>query len=195
MPLPPDEAHQHAIRRLGVFLREAEDTLASWDAYSDRHTDQDGWPHDETAYGFRQARRDADTWRAFTTVRGAAAAMLDTAEAQLSRLPADSTSLRRGWHLKVLRTALKEVNALQSEWLGVHDTLPASARPGTEEYDEPLAERNAEAWAYLDAWALHGQSVIDIDTAARAKPSVKPAASALAPTLPSKAGSTAWARR
>ncbi|MCX5303164.1 hypothetical protein OG304_06815 [Streptomyces sp. NBC_00160] len=193
--MPPDEAHQHALRRLGVFLREAEDTLASWDAYSDRHTAPDGWPHDDTAYGLRQRRRDADTWRAFTTVRAGAAAMLDTAEAQLSRLPAGSTSLRRGWHLKVLRTGLKEINALQSEWLGIRDTLPVSARPGTEEYDEPLAERNAEAWAYLDTWALHGQSVLDIDAAARAKPSRKPVISALAPTLPSKAGSTSWARR
>ncbi|MFJ6783586.1 hypothetical protein [Streptomyces yangpuensis] len=192
--MPPDEAHQHALRRLGVFLREAEDALVSWDAYSDRHTDPDGWPHDDTAYGLRQRRRDADTWRAFTTVRSTSAAMLDTAEAQLSRLPAGSTSLRRGWHLKVLRTALKEINALQSEWLSVRDTLPASARPGTEGYDEPLAERNAEAWAYLDAWAVHGQSVIDIDSATRAKPS-RPVTSSMAPALPSTAGSTAWARR
>lgn len=193
--MPPDEAHQHALRRLGAFLREAEDALDSWDEYSDRHTDADGWPHDETAYGLRQRHRDADTWQAFTTVHATAAAMLDTAEAQLSRLPAGSTSLRRAWHLKVLRTALKEIDALQSEWLGVHDTLPVSARPGTEQYDEPLAERNAEAWAYLDAWALHGQSVIDIDTDARTKPSRKPATPALAPAPPSTADSTAWVRR
>ncbi|MEU9001242.1 hypothetical protein [Streptomyces sp. NPDC048551] len=193
--MPPDEAHQHALRRLGAFLREAEDTLASWDEYSDRHSDPEGWPHDAIAYGLRQSRRDADTWRAFTTVRATAAAMLDTAEAQLNRLPGGSTSLRQGWHLRVLRTALKEIDALQSEWLGVRDTLPVSARPGTEQYDEPLAQRNAEAWAYLDAWALHGQSVIDIDTAARAKPSRKPATPALAPAPPSTADSTARVRR
>ncbi|MFG2996568.1 hypothetical protein [Streptomyces sp. NPDC048340] len=177
-----------------MFLREAEEILDSWDAYSDRYSDPDGWPHDETAYGFRQRRRDADTWRAFTTVRGSASAMLDTAEAHLNRLPAGSASLRWGWHLRVLRTALKEIDTLQAEWLGLRDALPASARPGTEEYDEPLAERNAEAWAYLDAWALHGQSLISINTAVRAKPPRQPVSATRAPAPPAT-GCTSPVRR
>ncbi|WP_405421531.1 hypothetical protein [Streptomyces erythrochromogenes] len=40
-----------------------------------------------------------------------------------------------------------------------------SVQPGTEEYDGPLAERNAEAWHYLDEWSLHGQAVLDIHNA------------------------------
>ncbi|MFC8125526.1 hypothetical protein [Streptomyces sp. NPDC057302] len=31
--------------------------------------------------------------------------------------------------------------------------------PGTKAYDEPLAESHAEAWNYLDQWAIHGETL------------------------------------
>ncbi|MEV7523843.1 hypothetical protein [Streptomyces sp. NPDC091371] len=129
-----------------------------------------------------------------SAVRSTAAAFLDLAEAQLGHLPTSSASLRREWHLKVLRTALKEINALQPEWLGVRDTLPVSTRPGIAEYNEPLTDRNAEAWAYLAAWAFRGQSVIDIESVTRVMP-YRPATSTMAPALPSTTGSAAWRGR
>ncbi|MGP3684625.1 hypothetical protein ACTVZO_07915 [Streptomyces sp. IBSNAI002] len=163
----PRATHDLLLRQLALFLREAEEILAAWDAYSDEHTDPDGWPHDERAYGYRQSRRDADTWRSFNRIRTGAKDLVATAEAQLQKLPERSVHPRWAWQISCLHIALDRLSTLQSEWLDLRTTLPVSARPGSEEYDGPLAERNAEAWHYLDEWSLHGHVVLDIHTAFR----------------------------
>ncbi|WP_433892559.1 hypothetical protein [Streptomyces sp. CA-111067] len=48
------------------------------------------------------------------------------------------------------RTGLETTYAY---WRAECDALLPTSRPGTEAYDEPLAERNAEAWSYLCDWA------------------------------------------
>ncbi|MCY0933840.1 hypothetical protein [Streptomyces sp. H34-S4] len=163
----PHARHELLLRQLALYLREAEQILAAWDTYSDEHTDPDGWPHDESAYGFRQAQRDADTWRSFNRIHSGAKDLVATAEAQLQKLPERSVHHRWAWQIGSLRTAQERIGALQSEWLELRATLPESARPGVEEYDGPLAERNAEAWHYLDEWSLHGQVLLDIHSALR----------------------------
>ncbi|MFD8980475.1 hypothetical protein [Streptomyces sp. NPDC059564] len=171
--------HQHLLHQLALYLREAEQILATWDTYSDKHTGPDGWPADERAYGFRQGQRDADTWRSFNRIRTGAGELVTTAEAQLRKIPERSVHHRWAWQIGALRIAQERIGALQSEWLALRATLPQSARPGVEEYDGPCAERNAEAWHYLDEWSLHGQAVLDIDNALRRNQS-RPAAASVA---------------
>lgn len=167
----PHQIHQHQLEQLAIYLRESEQLLADWDTYSDEHTDLDGWPHDAHAYGMRAGQRDADTWHAFNRVRSSAKQLLATAETQLRQLPADQIQSRWSWQLAVLDTALDYLAALQDEWLDTRDSLPASARPGTAEYDDARAERDADAWHYLGEWASHGQALREINSAARKAPS------------------------
>ncbi|MER5782635.1 hypothetical protein ABT104_13045 [Streptomyces mobaraensis] len=174
--------HRLLLEQLAAFLKESEQVLAAWDAYSDQHTDPDGWPHDDTAYGLRASRRDADTWRSFNRVRHGAKTLLATAGAQLQMLPAARVQSRWAWELSALDDALDQLIALQRRWLETRDALPPSAVPGTEAYDDVLAERNAEAWHYLHEWSLHGQAVLDIHAAAQDE-----AASRKAPVVPSRA--------
>ncbi|MFB6859442.1 hypothetical protein ACFCZQ_07500 [Streptomyces virginiae] len=171
MSLSADEDHQRALVRLARYITEAAEILASWDPYSDEHSDADAWPHEPTAYGYRQRRRDADTWQAFTKIRFIALThLLPLAERQLPDIPAHRVRPRWSWQLKTLRTSLDELYCLQEHWLAERDALPDRAVPGTAEYDEPLADRNAEAWHYLDTWAVHGQALLDINTAAQQQP-------------------------
>lgn len=194
MTNPDPRLHELRLRQLALYLLEAEQILTAWDTYSDQHTGPDGWPHDETAYGFRQAQRDADTWRSFNRVRSSANGLVAIAEAQLKKLPEQHVHPRWAWQISTLHNALGRLNALQGEWLGVRATLPASARPGVEEYDGPFAARNAEAWHHLDEWSLHGQAVLDIDTAIRrTKP--RPSAAAHAVVLPGPGATPAKPRR
>lgn len=188
----PRSAHEPLLQQLALYLREAEEILTAWDAYSDQHVDPDGWPHYEAAYGFRQARRDADTWRSYGRIRLSAKDLITAAEAQLHVLPKVGVDPRWAWQISSLHTAAEAISALQGEWLDLRATLPASARPGVEEYDGPLAERNAEAWHYLDQWSLHGQAVLDIHSATRRN---QPRPAAPAPALPSPGNKAAGPRR
>lgn len=202
MPLSPtaptsDEIHRERLHRLAVFLRESEQILADWDAYSEEHTDLDGWPLDDVAYGRRAAQRDADTWRSFNRVRSFAKDLLATAEVQVQQLNAAHLQSRWPWQLATLDSALKHLGALQREWLDARDALPPSARPGTPAYDDPLAERNAEAWSYLDDWASHGKALLEIQATAHDLPPHSPAlATAVkAHPRPSVPGTAPVARR
>lgn len=196
MPPSPNEIHQQRLEQLAVFIRESEQILADWDAYSDQHTDLDGWPHDEDAYGQRASRRDADTWKAFNKVRPSAGALVATAEAQLQRLPAQAVQSRWVWQLGVLGTALDRLAALHDDWLVTLDSLPPSARPGTEVYDDARAKRNAEAWHELDEWASSGEAILEVHRAALQAPSaLTPTAPVLAPAPPVPASHSALARR
>ncbi|MGW7008218.1 hypothetical protein ACWGCW_36890 [Streptomyces sp. NPDC054933] len=164
-------AHRDVLHHLEGFLDGSKKILASWDAYSDEHTDTAGWPHDDHAYGLRASQRDADTAAAFETVRPGARHLLATAETQLAHLRAHAVQNRWAYQLGVLHAALDRLDALHDQWLQTRDSLPLDARPGTAAFDDALAEYHAECWSYLDDWATHGHSLRDINAAARHAPS------------------------
>ncbi|MFI7094771.1 hypothetical protein [Streptomyces lydicus] len=196
MKTSPHENHKQRLEQLAVFLRESNQILADWDAYSEQHTDLDGWPHDEDAYRQRASRRDAGTWRAFNRIRPSARALVAAAEAQLQRLPAQAVQSRWVWQLGVLDTALDRLAALHDDWLVTRDSLPPSARPGTEVYDDARARRNAEAWHELDEWASAGEVLLEIHRAALQAPSaLTPTAPVRAPAPPAPASHSTAARR
>ena len=152
-------------------MQDSKKILDAWDAYSDEHTDLDGWPHDDHAYGLRASQRDADTADAFETLRYGARHLLATAETQLAQLPENAVQSRWVYQLGVLHTALDRLDELHEQWLLNRDALPATARPGTPDFDDALAEHHAESWSYLDDWATHGKALREINTAARRAPS------------------------
>ncbi|MFE2942963.1 hypothetical protein ACFXKG_28480 [Streptomyces sp. NPDC059255] len=151
---------------LDRFLRESRTIHDAWDTYSDEHTDLDGWPHDPHAYGLRAARRDRETADAFETVRDSAQHLLAAAEKQFASLPGRAVQHRWVWQLGTLRDALGQLDALHEQWLATRDSLPADAKPGSEVFDDALAEYHGEAWSYLDDWATHGHVIREIHTAA-----------------------------
>ncbi|MEU9396953.1 hypothetical protein AB0D86_44055 [Streptomyces sp. NPDC048324] len=159
------------LRHLGRFLHDSKTILGSWNAYSDEHTDLDGWPYDEDAYGRRAGVRDAATAEAFENVRIGAHHLLATAQTQLTQLPADAVQSRWVWQLGVLHDALDRLDALHEKWRETLDNLPADARPGTSAFDDALAEHHDECWSHLDDWATHGQAIVEINAAARHAPS------------------------
>ncbi|MER5346747.1 hypothetical protein ABT030_41975 [Streptomyces mirabilis] len=152
-------------------MRDSEKILDSWDAYSDEHTDLDGWPHDDHAYGLRASQRDADTVGAFEPLRYGARHLLATAETQLAQLPENTVQSRWVYQLGVLHAALDRLDELHEQWLVTRDALPATANPGTADFDDALAEHHAESWSYLDDWATHGKALREINTAAHKAPS------------------------
>ncbi|MFG2979380.1 hypothetical protein ACGFYY_41145 [Streptomyces sp. NPDC048331] len=177
---PEDEL---ALGQLALFLDEAKQILAAWDDYSDQHTNPiDGWPDDETAYAVRRSQLNADTWRSYNRIRLRAKDLLATAAAELEALPERSVHPHWAWKTGRLQTAHEGLDVLQSQWLDLRAALPASARPGAEEYDAPLAERNVEAWQYFDQWSLHGKAVLDIHNAWRRSQS-RPTPAPVAPIL------------
>ncbi|MFF8918311.1 hypothetical protein ACF08M_34690 [Streptomyces sp. NPDC015032] len=189
----PTEHHQFRLDNLAAFLRESKWIQDTWSVYSDEQTDIDGVPYDEHDYALRQDRRHADTWRAFERVRYSGETLLATAEYQLQQLPAHKVQARWVWELGTLHTALERLRTLQSEWVEFRDSLPASACPGTEQYDDPLADRNADAWSSLDDWSTHGQSILDIHAAARQTPS--PLTTSALVQAPAPAARTGTVRR
>ncbi|MFJ6529982.1 hypothetical protein ACIQMZ_32555 [Streptomyces longwoodensis] len=90
------------------------------------------------------------------------------------------------YQLGVLRDALDRLDELHEQWLVTRDALPATAKPGTPDFDDALAEHHAESWSYLDDWATHGKALREINTAARKAPS---------PLAPTPAPATAPDRR
>ncbi|MDX2611033.1 MULTISPECIES: hypothetical protein [Streptomyces] len=162
-------------------MRDSQKILDAWDAYSDEHTGLDGWPYDDHAYGMRKSQRDADTAEAFEPLRYGARHLLATAETQLAQLPENTVQSRWVYQLGVLHTALDRLDELHEQWLLTRDALPATAKPGTAEFDDALAEHHAESWSYLDDWATHGKALREINTAARKAPSSLVPMPALAP--------------
>ncbi|MER0483141.1 hypothetical protein ABR737_33215 [Streptomyces sp. Edi2] len=171
MQTSPHKIHQHRLEQLAVFLRESDQILADWDAYSEQHTNLAGEPHDVGAYVRRAYHRDAEIWRAFNRVRPGAKALVATAETQLQHLPAGTIQSRWAWQLGALHSALDYLAVLQEEWLATRDNLPPSARPGIWLYDDERAQRNAEAGPYLDEWASAGEAILEIHWAAQQTPS------------------------
>ncbi|MER6500143.1 hypothetical protein ABT218_12310 [Streptomyces sp. NPDC001455] len=147
-------------------MSDSKKILDAWDVYSDEHTDIDGWPYDDHAYGLRASQRDADTLAAFEPLRAGARHLLATAEAQLVRLPTNTVQSRWVYQLGVLRSALDQLDELHAQWLEIHDVLR-----GTPDFDGALADHHAESWSYLETWATHGVALREINTAARTAPS------------------------
>jgi hypothetical protein len=145
--------------------------LDAWDTHSDEHTDLDGWPYDDHAYGMRASQRDADTAEAFENIRVGARHLLATADVQLKSLPTNAVQSRWVYQLGVLQAALDRLDELNEQWLTARDNLPANAQPGTPAYDDALAEHHAESWSYLDDWACHGHALHEINAAALNAPS------------------------
>lgn len=158
--------HRLRLDRLTVYSRAAAHILQEWDDYTETSVDEQGWPLDDLAHGRRQRQRDADTWRAFEHLHPHLEELLTLAERQLAELPAAErqpvwrSALAR---LDEARIALENAQAL---WQSERHVLPATAVPGTEAYDELLAERNAEAWGYLCDWADGGHVLTRIARAA-----------------------------
>jgi hypothetical protein len=168
LPISPDPTTQREfLRRLDRYIGEAKRILDAWNSYSDLHTDLDGRPYDDHAYGLRQSRRDAETAAAFEEVRAGARHLLERAEDQLPLVPADHAQTRWVHQLGVLRDALDRLDALAEEWLAAQDNLPA----GSEAFETALAEHHAECWSYLDDWATHGHVIGEINTAVKRAPS------------------------
>ncbi|UXY34400.1 methyltransferase domain-containing protein [Streptomyces albidocamelliae] len=188
-PISADHrAHRALLRHLDHYVSDSKKIHDAWDAYSDEHTDLDGWPYDDHAYGRRASQRDADTAEAFEPLRYGVRHLLATAETQLAHLPETNVQSRWVYQLGVLRDALDRLDELHEQWLVTRDALPATAKPGTPDFDDALAAHHAESWSYLDDWATHGKALREINTAARKAPSP------LAPT-PTPAPATAPDRR
>lgn len=165
---PSDSAHQLYLGQLATYLRQSRQILAAWDAYSDQHSDPETFqPLDDIAYGLRQRQRDSDTLAAFGTVYYHADELVEYADQQLAQLPASARTRHYAGQIRELRTSTQRLYAVQDDWIALRRTLPESAVPGTAAFDEPLAESYAEAWHYLDQWAIHGQALIDINAQAR----------------------------
>lgn len=178
--------HEQQLHRLERYLRESERILAAWDAYSDEHTDNDGWPLDPDSYGRRAAQRDAETWSAFEGVRGCAKELLRTAESELRRMPGTLLRTAWPWQLGVLESALEQINDLQRQWLTARDNLPWNAVPGTDAYDDIIGERNEEAWHPLNEWTDHGQALLDIHATLLRAPAVHQALTRRRTTSPAQ---------
>lgn len=119
----------------------------------------------------RASQRDADTLTAFEPLRYGARHLLATAETQLAQLPENTVQSRWVYQLGVLHAALDRLDELHEQWLQTRDALPATAKPGTADFDDALAEHHAESWSYLDDWATHGKALREINTVARKAPS------------------------
>ncbi|SCK54350.1 MULTISPECIES: hypothetical protein [unclassified Streptomyces] len=171
----PDEIHRERLHQLALFLRESEKILADFDAWREEHSDLHGWPLDDDEHSRRAVKRDADTWRSFNRVRSFAKDLLATAEIQVQQLNPAHLQSRWPWQLGVLDHALNQLGKLQQQWLEARDALPPTAQPGTFAYDDALAERNEEAWSYLDDWASHGKAILEIQATVQDLPPPSPA--------------------
>jgi hypothetical protein len=140
-PISHPHAHRQFLNHLDGYIREAKKNLDAWNVYSGEHTDLDGWPYDDHAYGLCRQQRDAGTAAAFENLRaGDAQHLLDTADAQLPLIPASGAQTRWIYQLGVLRDALDRLNTLHEEWLRTRESLPPDARAGTNVFDAALAE-------------------------------------------------------
>lgn len=147
--------------------------LASWDSYSDEHTDADGRPYDDESYGWRAVQRDTQTWRAFEPVRRSARYLLATARFQLQHIAASDVEPHWPWQLGELAKALERLEALRTEWTETREAMRTS-RPAHAEFIDALAERNAEAWGELYAWSAYGHAILDLHAVALKAPAPAP---------------------
>ncbi|MFE6457788.1 hypothetical protein ACFVP0_10045 [Streptomyces cinereoruber] len=143
---------------LSTFLLQAEKVTASWELYSEEHTDLDGWPYDQADYDDHQEAKDMTLWHLFTPVREGAASLLDAAEATVQSLSGALAQNRWDWQLTQLRGALEHIDAAQDQFL---ERL-ATDRGTGEAVREAVAERGAKASEVLSVWVSHGRAVLEI---------------------------------
>ncbi|BAU87998.1 hypothetical protein SLA_7132 [Streptomyces laurentii] len=137
-------------------------------------------------------QRDSETWRAFQPFHRHARVLLATAQVQLQYLAAADIEPCWPWQLAELATALDHLDVLRDEWAKAREDHRTSP-PGFEETVDALAERNEEAWSYLNTWATHGQVFLDIQSAAvKSSPSTHVAVAA--PALPASTARTTGRR-
>ncbi|MFJ8978757.1 hypothetical protein [Streptomyces sp. NPDC102282] len=185
---PGNQEHRLCLSQLARYLRHSRQILAAWDYYSARHSDPESFqPHDEDAYGLRQQQRDADTLSAFGRVYHHADELVHVAEQQLAQLAVSDRTRRYAWQVRELREATQCLYAVHDDWRAVRDALPESARPGTTAYEEPLAESYAEAWHYLDQWAIHGQALFAVNALAERQSKTGAPTAVAAPPAPAAA--------
>lgn len=193
---PASPAHRLYLSQLAIYLRHSRQILAAWDLYSDRHSDPETFqPHDEDAYGRRQQQRDADTLSAFGRVYYHADELVYVAERQLAQLSASDRTRRYSWQVRELREATQRLYAVRDDWLAARAALPESARPGTKAYEEPLAESYAEAWSYLDQWAVHGQALFAVNALAQKQSTASTPTLSTMASLPKGAAASPTVRR
>ncbi|MEW1699030.1 hypothetical protein ACIQCR_31215 [Streptomyces sp. NPDC093249] len=148
--------------RLKTFLVESELILAAWDAYSGEHSDADGWPFDEAAYGWRMVQRDAETRRAFLPLQPCARQLLALAAVQIQRLGKHGVAPHWACHLRELGQALEHLEGLRREHTAVRETRRVSGPVPRETFVDSVAEFNEEAWSHLRTWADKGHVLFDI---------------------------------
>ncbi|MCZ0978728.1 hypothetical protein O1L60_04260 [Streptomyces diastatochromogenes] len=139
------------------------------------------------SYGWRMVQRDSETWRAFLPVRSGARQLLATAAVQLQHLPAGDIAPHWALHLRELNEAfdrLEELRHGHAEVREAHRATPVSP----EEVVDSVAERNEEAWGYLDTWAVKGHVLLDLHAAAYKMPVRWVPAPAPAPTSARRTG-------
>ncbi|MEK8146161.1 hypothetical protein NKH18_47960 [Streptomyces sp. M10(2022)] len=91
---------------------------------------------------------------------------MHVAEQQLAQLAVSDRTRHYAWQVRELHEATECLYAVYDDWLSVRAALPESARPGTTAYEDSLAESYAEAWPYVDQWAIHGQALFAVNALA-----------------------------
>lgn len=122
------------------------------------------------SYGWRMVQRDSETWRAFLPIRYSARVLLAAASVQLQHISAGDVEPRWLWQLGELRNALAQLEALQSEHAKAREARRTSPPVSQEDFVDSVAERNEEAWGYLDTWATQGRALLDIHAVALKTP-------------------------
>ena len=184
---PGSRAHRLYLRQLALYLRHSRQILAVWNHYSSRHSDPETFqPHDEDAYRLRQQQRNTDTLSAFGRMYYHADELVHVAEQQLAQMAPSDRTRRYAWQVRELHEATQRLYAVHDEWRAVRDKLPESARPGTKAYDESLVDSLAEAWHYLEQWAIHGEVLFALN--ALAERQTQQAAPAMSPLRPRRDG-------
>jgi hypothetical protein len=162
----PVAVHRRRIKELKRFIHVGEHIIASWENYTEEHTDHSGLPHDESDYAEHERHRNARLWWTFTDIRHNIPQLLTTAEFQLQQIPARSVQTRWAWQLNALTSAQDSLKELRAEWENTRDTLLANVWPGMEEYEEPARDRNTAAVEHIVTWVTHGPVIGEIHTAA-----------------------------
>lgn len=159
-----DAVHKHRLRHLLRFLHDSANIRAEEEQrWLDKCAD---WAFGSVPAVYHARERDADTWRSFSRIRPHAKELLGVAKSQLQHLPDDVVKPWWAHDLTELDEALAQIDKLQREWIEIREVLPPDAVPGTEEYDEEIAERNHEAWPWLSVWSDAGRTIITINMAA-----------------------------
>ncbi|MDT0468349.1 hypothetical protein [Streptomyces gibsoniae] len=163
---PPQDAGERAAWRVRVqALASAADGIRQasdqWDAVSDSHCDEGGWPVDETGYADGKVARDTAAWEYVETFLTHGPEVL--AAVRAAAQPADyldgpiSADLLR---LRGIDSVLGRAGEIRREWDQVI-TLMEGSMPGSRElYEERAREiRNSEGWHCADELSYSGAAL------------------------------------